>query len=177
MPRTWADAGFCIWLQEAVCLVWVGWHPKLSWDDFWQFIAMSFILSPSCHGEGLQCFLWGAREQRCVRIPGLDCTSWVKGRWAFPTVTLWLSPPPSLLRIGSGTCAVTVPISLPGRHSDFFSRKSLETRATVSEITWSCFRVIFSSGLLFLWLIFLCQLWTGLLLCGCNGLEFSFWFW
>lgn len=26
-------------------------------------------------------------------------------------------------------------------------------------------------------LVFLCQLQTGLPLCGCNGLEFSFWFW
>lgn len=29
---------------------------------------------------------------------------------------LWLTPPPSLLRIGSGTCGVIAPINLPGRY-------------------------------------------------------------
>lgn len=59
-----------------------------------------------------------ARENNAVyAFLGLTAPPGSKVGGHLLTLSLWLSPPPPLLRIGSEICAVIVPINLPGRYS------------------------------------------------------------
>lgn len=85
-----SDAMYLAWcwiLHSATgsSLLGVGWVTP--WTELRLFLTIHssvFYSPPSCRGEGLRCFLRGAGEQRRVRVPGLDCPSWLKGGWAPP---------------------------------------------------------------------------------------------